>query len=382
MTSLRHNTAEIERREPRDAYLDAARDCILDVGWRRTTLTEVARRAGVSRMTIYRTWARHADAARRPDDPRVGRRRHRAGGPTDDDRPSSASSTGSSARSGTCASNELFVRIVELDPELILPYLFSRRGRSQELILALTADAIAEGQKAGEIRKGNPVAMARGLLLATHGFVLSVHTMVDDGDHRAGARRRARHPDREDPAAVNAAMNPHHPRTRRRPDRGRRRRHRPRHHRRRRRPRRGHPRPVGARRRRPRPRLRYVAVVLQARARRAPLPRRRPGRRGPRERGRARHPDGGHRPAPHACDPDADAVRLQRAQATRPSPPGRRPGPATCCVAAPGPACGRCRGPATSPGPRRCSSPPRCGVRVSAARCSAGTASSRTTPGW
>ena len=30
--------------------------CILDVGWRRTTLTEVARRAGVSRMTIYRTW--------------------------------------------------------------------------------------------------------------------------------------------------------------------------------------------------------------------------------------------------------------------------------------------------------------------------------------
>src|SRR5215210_7316260 len=58
MTSLRHNTDDIwPGREPRDAYLDAARDCILDVGWRRTTLTEVARRAGVSRMTIYRTWA-------------------------------------------------------------------------------------------------------------------------------------------------------------------------------------------------------------------------------------------------------------------------------------------------------------------------------------
>jgi hypothetical protein len=76
--------------------------------------------------------------------------------------------------------NELFVRIVELDPELILPYLFSRRGRSQELILALTADAVAEGQKAREIRKGNPVTIARGLLLAAHGFVLSVHTMVDE----------------------------------------------------------------------------------------------------------------------------------------------------------------------------------------------------------
>ncbi len=58
MTSLRH-TPQFEEgveKEPKDAYLDAARDCILDVGWRRTTLTEVARRAGVSRMTIYRTW--------------------------------------------------------------------------------------------------------------------------------------------------------------------------------------------------------------------------------------------------------------------------------------------------------------------------------------
>ena len=76
--------------------------------------------------------------------------------------------------------NELFVRIVELDPELILPYLFSRRGRSQDLILALTVEAIADGQQAKEIREGNPVALARALLLATHGFVLSVHTMVDD----------------------------------------------------------------------------------------------------------------------------------------------------------------------------------------------------------
>ena len=142
--------------EPRDAYLDAARDCILDVGWRRTTLTEVARRAGVSRMTIYRTWARHADAARRPDDPRVGRRRRPSrsadGGPADPAR----SPTRSSAPSGSCAQNELFVRIVELDPELILPYLFSRRGRSQELILALTADGDRRGPGGRRDPRGQP----------------------------------------------------------------------------------------------------------------------------------------------------------------------------------------------------------------------------------
>src|SRR5262245_47367584 len=55
MSSLRN----IELRQaaaPDDALLDAARDCLLAVGWRRTTLTDVARRAGVSRMTMYRRW--------------------------------------------------------------------------------------------------------------------------------------------------------------------------------------------------------------------------------------------------------------------------------------------------------------------------------------
>ncbi len=182
MTSLRHNTDDLEAaREPRDAYLDAARDCILDVGWRRTTLTEVARRAGVSRMTIYRTWADMptllSDLMTREWEgvvtAQVG---------SDDDRPAIERIV--DAIVGTVQGlrrNELFVRIVELDPELILPYLFTRRGRSQDLILALTAEAVAEGQRAREIRRGNPVALARGLLLATHGFVLSVHTMVDDG---------------------------------------------------------------------------------------------------------------------------------------------------------------------------------------------------------
>jgi len=179
MTSLRHNTDS--GGSARDAYLDAARDCILDVGWRRTTLTEVARRAGVSRMTIYRTWADMpqllADLMTREwsgvvetaisgQDAEPAHVERLVGGIV-----------------GTVRGlrdNELFVRIVELDPELILPYLLSRRGRSQDLILALTEEAIAEGQDAGEVRAGDPTAMARALLLAAHGFVISAHTMVDD----------------------------------------------------------------------------------------------------------------------------------------------------------------------------------------------------------
>jgi AcrR family transcriptional regulator len=177
VTSLRNNPSD----DARDAYLDAARACILDVGWRRTTLTEVARRAGVSRMTIYRSWSDMqtllgdlmtrewtgvVQAALADQDP---------GRPAAD-----RLVAGIVATVRVLRDNELFVRIVELDPELVLPYVLHRRGRSQDLILALTDEAIRAAQASGEVRSGSSVAIARGLLLAAHGFVLSAHTMVDD----------------------------------------------------------------------------------------------------------------------------------------------------------------------------------------------------------
>jgi hypothetical protein len=76
--------------------------------------------------------------------------------------------------------NELFVRIVELDPDLMLPYLLHRRGRSQEALVEILAAEIAGGQVDGAIRAGDPVLMARSLTLAAHGFVFSAMTMTDD----------------------------------------------------------------------------------------------------------------------------------------------------------------------------------------------------------
>jgi AcrR family transcriptional regulator len=183
MSSLRH----IGRPEPTasDLYLDAARACILDVGWRRTTLTEVARRAGVSRMTIYRSWS---------DMPQLlgdlmtrewgGVVAVAARGP-EESGPEEFGTVGRIVGTATRAiralrENELFVRIVELDPQLLLPYLLSRRGRSQQAILDLVADQLRAGQALGEVRDTDPDVLARAMLLATHGFVLSAHTMVDD----------------------------------------------------------------------------------------------------------------------------------------------------------------------------------------------------------
>jgi len=175
MTSLRHNPDVGPG--PRDGYLDAARACILDVGWRRTTLTEVARRAGVSRMTIYRTWS---DMPQLLGDLMTREWTAIVAGTGTDDQGVPGLVDRMVATIRTLRENELFVRIVELDPELILPYLLARRGRSQDLILAIAEEAIVAGQAAGDVRAGNPTAIARSLVLAAHGFVLSAHTMVDD----------------------------------------------------------------------------------------------------------------------------------------------------------------------------------------------------------
>ncbi len=176
MTSHRHNTES--EASPSDAYLDAARECILDVGWRRTTLTEVARRAGVSRMTIYRAWADMpallGDLMTREWGGLVAAQVDVAASPS----PTTVADA-IVATVGALRENELFTRIVELDPELILPYLLARRGRSQELIIEVLASAVAAGQAASTMRSGAPVAIARGLVLAAHGFVLSAHTMLD-----------------------------------------------------------------------------------------------------------------------------------------------------------------------------------------------------------
>jgi AcrR family transcriptional regulator len=184
MTSLRHNPlVQAETRAPEgratgdDALLDAARAGILAVGWRRTTLTDVARRAGVSRMTIYRRWPDMqtllADLMTREwavvvEDAAL----------TEGASPLQRLAGGVAATVTQLRRNELFAKILEVDPELLLPYLLDRRGRTQDAILGLVEAVIAEGQADGSLRPGEPRLLARSLMLAAHGFALSMQTMT------------------------------------------------------------------------------------------------------------------------------------------------------------------------------------------------------------
>jgi AcrR family transcriptional regulator len=185
MTSLRHKSAGATRsaeRSAADLALDAAREAILAVGWSRTTLTDIARRAGVSRMTIYRKWpdtrSLLADLMTREWADLVqietasGSALHRL-------------VRGAVATVQAVRLNPLFARSVELDPELLLPYLLDRPGRSQRLVLDVIADGIRAGQATGEVRRGDAELLARSIVLTCHGFVLSAHTMTGDGVTRA-----------------------------------------------------------------------------------------------------------------------------------------------------------------------------------------------------
>ena len=177
MTSLRHNVPEATA-STADLALDAARESILAVGWSRTTLTEVARRAGVSRMTLYRTWpdmgSLLADLMTREwsDLVQVD---------TSDANALDRLVRSCVATVRAVRRNSLFARIVELDPELLLPYLLDRPGRSQRLVIDAIAELVRVGQAADEVRAGKPERIARAVVLACHGFTLSARTMTGGG---------------------------------------------------------------------------------------------------------------------------------------------------------------------------------------------------------
>jgi AcrR family transcriptional regulator len=180
MTSLRHKVGSTRSadRSAADLALDAAREAILAVGWSRTTLTDVARRAGVSRMTIYRNWpdmgSLLADLMTREWTALVQV-------DTDGKDALERLVRGGVATVRAIRENPLFARIVELDPELLLPYLLDRPGRSQRLVVEVIADQVRAGQATGAIRDGDPELLARSVVLACHGFTLSTRTMAGAG---------------------------------------------------------------------------------------------------------------------------------------------------------------------------------------------------------
>ena len=184
MTSKRHTgvaevaTRAVAEREIPEAILAATRATVLAVGVRRTTLTDVARRAGVSRMTVYRLvpdvttlvlqvmtseFAALLDAA----EAAAARRRSA--------RARIVATTVEVAR--RLPEEPLFRRVIDVDPELLLPYLTDHIGSTQRLAVMHLRRMLAEGVADGSVRRSDLDVLATALVLSVVPFVVSARLL-------------------------------------------------------------------------------------------------------------------------------------------------------------------------------------------------------------
>ncbi|MFE7594228.1 TetR/AcrR family transcriptional regulator [Kitasatospora sp. NPDC057512] len=158
-----------------DAILDAAADLIVHLGVRRTQLAEIARRAGVSRPTVYRRW---------PDVRAViGALLTREILATLEE----AVPTGRDREAFVERTVEIAVRLRDHpvigallrsdDSDLLLEYVVERLGASQRGLLEALRTGIEQGQAHGSIRAGEPLELAAMVLLIAQSTVQS-HRMV------------------------------------------------------------------------------------------------------------------------------------------------------------------------------------------------------------
>ncbi len=162
-------------RSVEDQVLDAARSCILEYGVRRTTLAEIARRAEVSRPTVYRRWADTRAVVSSLLTREIGSVMPSLAA----DVPARQLLSGVAAVVGNrVRTHPLFVKIVETDPDILATYILHRLGTSQSLIVDALIPIIVRGQQDSSIRDGNPTHLATVALLMVQSAVQSANMVA------------------------------------------------------------------------------------------------------------------------------------------------------------------------------------------------------------
>jgi AcrR family transcriptional regulator len=169
-----------------DVLLDAARQCVLSVGVRRTTLTEIARTAGVSRMTLYRRFPDVRSVLAALMTRQFGALLHEVSAAADN-AVTARDKLVQTAVAGVVAldADPLMRTVLDLDAELLLPYIVQRLGGTQRFAEQAITGLLAEGQQDGSIRPGRDGAQARALLLLVQSYVFSLRAATSDVDAEA-----------------------------------------------------------------------------------------------------------------------------------------------------------------------------------------------------
>lgn len=156
-------------------------ECVLAVGVRRTTLSDVARKAGVSRMTLYRRFpdvrgmlsalitrefGKILDAANRIAVPESTARGQLVVAAVHTIR--------------DLAANPLMHAVIERDAEMLLPYVTKRIGTSQRMTEEFLRTQLAAGQQDGSIRVADPAVQARTIFLLLQPYVFAIRPSTSD----------------------------------------------------------------------------------------------------------------------------------------------------------------------------------------------------------
>jgi len=158
--------------------LNAARACVLAAGVHETTFNDIARRAGVSRMTLYR---RYSDVGSLISE-LLGRefarilREHTQLTPDEPPDPRSARQRLVETVVAICEAfqeDPLMTQVLDAEPEILMPYLFNKWGSTQQIAIDLLAHRLDAGHQDGSIREGSVAVQAHAIVLTVQSFIVS-----------------------------------------------------------------------------------------------------------------------------------------------------------------------------------------------------------------
>ncbi|AHC26403.1 MULTISPECIES: TetR/AcrR family transcriptional regulator [Mycobacteriaceae] len=153
-----------------DRILDAAADCVLAFGVERVTLAEIARRAGVSRPTVYRRFPDTQSILAALLTARVVRVLDDAGDTETGRRALVARIVGVARR---LRDDQIVMSVLHDAPELAMVYIAERLGTSQQILIDAVAGQLKLAQEDGSVRAGDPRRLAAMCLLITQSTVQS-----------------------------------------------------------------------------------------------------------------------------------------------------------------------------------------------------------------
>lgn len=159
--------------------LEAAASCVVDFGVHRVTLAEIARRAGVSRPTVYRRWPDTGSIVSDLMTTHIVR--------TVRDVPAPAADREALVQrivtvADRLREDDLVMTVLRSDMAMV--YIAERLGRSQQIMVEALADWLRVAQREGSVRAGDPYRLAAMVLLITQSTIQSAHIVrtILDGD--------------------------------------------------------------------------------------------------------------------------------------------------------------------------------------------------------